>query len=1063
MKKATLVAVLASTTPLFGTVFTGTVTGDTYIRNDGGTGSTTTQNDDTDNEFIVGNNGAVLNSLRGLLRFDVSSIVNDVNTIGGGNFSNLVINSATIQVFERRGFARTYNLIVNRYDYAFNPATSTWVAPAAGDSTAGGTIGTALGSQSVAWDATADNQDATITLSNSGFGALVSGHIGNTIHLILTTDSTTAPNFLSFTSDRSTTTSRHAKLTVDYTVIPAGSPVMTVDPATPHPDYTFPYSPATASPLTRTVRYKHTGTSGTITVSNVSVTNTTGTAFSAGTTSPALPATLAAGETIDIPIIATSAAKGNFTGSVFIDTDVNTQDKTLPLTASFYESGQMFGANTSMATDLGSWGGGSSWVAPGMLGFASEGMARVRGKGDPIVPSTLSSLGQATSIPNNLPDWCLDFRFSPADASVYGDYTLAGPPSGDYTDRSFQLVVQSTDVVPAPGLTGTLDDSTLINIAYMPDGIAAGGTAGFYLFNQGTWELIDFNGDGSALVLSGSIDLDTDADNTNGVGNGVLDATTGDTLNVFRMTITGSNFGTPSATYSITLNGPGAGFPKTVTGLTGFQGSNITAALPAAFAFITSDASPDSNAANGLCPSFWVDEVGWSAITRPAQRAIFINAPAWVRSLDGASGSHNLTVLNDGTGTLDLNAAINGSSLVSITSPAVFPVSIASGTHQNLTLGYDPAGLSAPNTAGHGGLLTITTNDPVIPAQTYDLTATEVTSANLVANGDFQSDSTGTIFPVGWISTGTVSNNSGVAAMAAGSTLWQDFGRGPTVTTTDMINFQLDYQFAVDAFNSASSRLRLRGSNNSGTEDVLAIRFDATGFQTADSRSGSVLWQTALATTLAINTTYHVRIIGEHFDNAATRRFKMGISTDGVTYTYGDWLTGTHTYNATIVRDVETVTFEAGAGVNMLVDNVAMKVHVAETFSSWMAGYTFAPGANTTDTGDADNDGIPNLIEQILGTAPNAATTGLAQISGTPGSVVFQHPLNANLASDVTYSYQWSTDLAEWKASGASNTSGVTATITPSAPVSGVVTVTTAATSGSPAKLFTRLTATRHP
>ena len=76
-------------------------------------------------------------------------------------------------------------------------------------------------------------------------------------------------------------------------------------------------------------------------------------------------------------------------------------------------------------------------------------------------------------------------------------------------------------------------------------------------------------------------------------------------------------------------------------------------------------------------------------------------------------------------------------------------------------------------------------------------------------------------------------------------------------------------------------------------------------------------------------------------------------------------------------------------------------------------------------------------------------------------SATFKHTLNPTLASDVSYTYEWSTDLAEWKTSGATNTGGTTATITPSAQASGVVTVTTAITSGPAAKLFTRIKATQ--
>jgi len=137
----------------------------------------------------------------------------------------------------------------------------------------------------------------------------------------------------------------------------------------------------------------------------------------------------------------------------------------------------------------------------------------------------------------------------------------------------------------------------------------------------------------------------------------------------------------------------------------------------------------------------------------------------------------------------------------------------------------------------------------------------------------------------------------------------------------------------------------------------------------------------------------------------------------------------------------------------------------SSTFASWMAGYDFSafPGADLSATGDADNDGITNLIEQVLGTAPNAATSGLTEVSATSNSVTFKHHLNPDLASDVTYSYQWSTDLGEWKASGASDTGGTTATITAGAPVADEVTVTATISAGPAARIFVRVVAVQAP
>jgi autotransporter-associated beta strand protein len=126
------------------------------------------------------------------------------------------------------------------------------------------------------------------------------------------------------------------------------------------------------------------------------------------------------------------------------------------------------------------------------------------------------------------------------------------------------------------------------------------------------------------------------------------------------------------------------------------------------------------------------------------------------------------------------------------------------------------------------------------------------------------------------------------------------------------------------------------------------------------------------------------------------------------------------------------------------------------TFASWLTANAPATGFDT----DSDNDGVPNGVENVLGTNPNTFSTGLTQVSANANSVTFKHSLNSTIPSDVSYSYEWSSDLAEWKASGVANTAGTVGTIVPSAPVSNEVTVTSTQ-SGTPAtRLFTRIRAT---
>lgn len=146
-----------------------------------------------------------------------------------------------------------------------------------------------------------------------------------------------------------------------------------------------------------------------------------------------------------------------------------------------------------------------------------------------------------------------------------------------------------------------------------------------------------------------------------------------------------------------------------------------------------------------------------------------------------------------------------------------------------------------------------------------------------------------------------------------------------------------------------------------------------------------------------------------------------------------------------------TYTFTEGDG--LMVKTAAP----TNTYANWLTANPPATGFST----DSDNDGVANGLENVLGTNPNSYTAGLTDVSSTSSTATYKHTLNPTIASDVSYVYEWSTDLVEWKASTQTNTGGTTATITPSAPAAGVVTVTTAVTAGPSAKVFTRIKATQ--
>jgi len=131
-------------------------------------------------------------------------------------------------------------------------------------------------------------------------------------------------------------------------------------------------------------------------------------------------------------------------------------------------------------------------------------------------------------------------------------------------------------------------------------------------------------------------------------------------------------------------------------------------------------------------------------------------------------------------------------------------------------------------------------------------------------------------------------------------------------------------------------------------------------------------------------------------------------------------------------------------------------------FASWIAGFP-AVGELNGRLDDFDGDGLPNAVENLLDSSPSTWNAGLVEVSASGGSLVFHHTFAPQPASDVSGSYEWSSDLVNWHASGA-EFEGTTITIS-----SEVVTdephpegwkrVTASVTQGSLDRYFVRLRA----
>jgi acyl-CoA thioesterase I len=184
-----------------------------------------------------------------------------------------------------------------------------------------------------------------------------------------------------------------------------------------------------------------------------------------------------------------------------------------------------------------------------------------------------------------------------------------------------------------------------------------------------------------------------------------------------------------------------------------------------------------------------------------------------------------------------------------------------------------------------------------------------------------------------------------------------------------------------------------------------------------------------------------------------------GTSNHG-TVTWSDSLLGTlgsHTYNSSVDFGSILLGESNSSGGSVSALTLRQITSIPNTFATWISGFGIDPAAQGFND-DPDRDGIPNGIEHIFGNNPIGFSPGITAVSATPSSLTFRHPLNPDLAENVTYMPQWSTALAEWRSNGQANSAGIRVTVTSSPPdLNGMVTVVLAITEGPDQSVFGRL------
>lgn len=144
------------------------------------------------------------------------------------------------------------------------------------------------------------------------------------------------------------------------------------------------------------------------------------------------------------------------------------------------------------------------------------------------------------------------------------------------------------------------------------------------------------------------------------------------------------------------------------------------------------------------------------------------------------------------------------------------------------------------------------------------------------------------------------------------------------------------------------------------------------------------------------------------------------IDTTAVTVTTGNWtlvhaetLTETFGTSFTVVgwtkagtnwtktEGTKSWSFSQGTGVLTLTEGGG-----GNTYASWIGGFNFSafPGADLSPNGDADGDGIRNVVEFVIGNAPN-----LTKVENLPTIALATNPAGVPAGDYLVFSYRRST------------------------------------------------------
>lgn len=576
------------------------------------------------------------------------------------------------------------------------------------------------------------------------------------------------------------------------------------------------------------------------------------------------------------------------------------QDLSLPVVATFYTAGSQVNTNSGFNSNINGWqddvftslGGFVPRVVPGFNG--TGGMVRMRGQGDVAVGAP-DNLSQA--VLTGASNFEFAFLLSPIASSEFAKYAGGTPAS---TDRTFQVVIQADSNIPQPanGTEGTWtdefnNDASLINLAYLPaandlavwDSSAAGGAGDWQLLGVGpltgsvdarpvpavttdtdndlledTWEESYFPGDLDQLSGLAGADYDTDGlsdlaefqqgfnpttadtdfdgidDANDHSGNGILDATAGDTVNWHLIRVKGTNFGTGSASYTVSVSDPNATTTAATSGaVSAWAEKSGFDSTPGGYTFTTGDVSTGSGLAGGgvVTTPYWIDDVSYFSVQAP-DPGVNVADFTTIVAHNVPTASNSLTISNTGFSSPLTVSGLNFAPGSAFSTAQAFPLVIPPGGSAAVPIDVTAASIPAPNNAVSESVTVVTDAFPSGNVA-KNLSAVVTSDSNLLGNWNFETPGTDPLtdsdtFAV-WAENNTGAVNFG--GLVSGSNTSANIVASTTLTNTlgtGAGGFQVTIPFTMQTPGAGSDRLfnlQLRTVANAGSDEEINLRISS--------------------------------------------------------------------------------------------------------------------------------------------------------------------------------------------------------------------------------------------